>query len=426
MTQRLPIPGEDTGTWGDILNGFLEVSLNSDGTLSTSAVTSALPSPIPTTNLGSGTASSSNFLRGDGIWAVPAGSPTLAGDSDVTISSPANNQVLTYNSGSGKWVNQVAPSAPVSSVFGRTGAVVATTGDYTAAQVTGALVNTNNLSDVSNTTTARGNLTAAKSGANSDITSLTGITTPITVSEGGTGTNTLTGVVVGSGTSALTTVTAPVGTIVGTSDTQTLTNKNLNSGTNTFPTLNQNTTGNAATATTASTVTTIPALTGDVTSNGSSNATTVGKLQGTVTISGTASANQVLTASSGSAASWAAIPTITFTEGHNYSVSGAIAVPSGATNFLPPFFEPVASGITKTLIDVRYVIRAGTSVTFQVTQNGSAVGGLSALSATTSPTTTPPSSPPSVSNYDEFAVVVTAISGTPDGLSVTLIFQSVT
>lgn len=36
---RLPIPGDDVGTWGDILNGFLEVSHNSDGTLKPDAVT---------------------------------------------------------------------------------------------------------------------------------------------------------------------------------------------------------------------------------------------------------------------------------------------------------------------------------------------------------------------------------------------------
>jgi hypothetical protein len=74
MTAQLPTPGGDDGTWGDMLNEFLLVSHTSTGALSSSAVTSALPSPIPTTNLGSGTASSSNYLRGDGTWAVPSGS----------------------------------------------------------------------------------------------------------------------------------------------------------------------------------------------------------------------------------------------------------------------------------------------------------------------------------------------------------------
>jgi len=41
MTARLPNPGSDDGTWGDILNAFLEVSHNSDGTLKSSAVQQA-------------------------------------------------------------------------------------------------------------------------------------------------------------------------------------------------------------------------------------------------------------------------------------------------------------------------------------------------------------------------------------------------
>ncbi len=52
---------------------------------------------------------------------------------------------------------------------------------------TGYLKSANNLSDVSNATTSRQNLSAAKSGANSDITALSGLTTPITVPQGGTG-----------------------------------------------------------------------------------------------------------------------------------------------------------------------------------------------------------------------------------------------
>lgn len=49
----------------------------------------------------------------------------------------------------------------------------------------------------------------------------------IGVAYGGTGATTLTGLVVGNGTSAFTTVTAPSGTVVGTTDTQTLTNKRV-------------------------------------------------------------------------------------------------------------------------------------------------------------------------------------------------------
>jgi hypothetical protein len=51
--------------------------------------------------------------------------------------------------------------------------------------------------------------------------------TALPVANGGTGATTLTGLVVGNGTSAMTTVTAPSGAVVGTTDTQTLTNKTI-------------------------------------------------------------------------------------------------------------------------------------------------------------------------------------------------------
>jgi hypothetical protein len=63
----------------------------------------------------------------------------------------------------------------------------ATSASNAAATLANALVKANNLSDVANATTARGNLTAAKSGANSDITALSGLTTPLSITQGGTG-----------------------------------------------------------------------------------------------------------------------------------------------------------------------------------------------------------------------------------------------
>jgi hypothetical protein len=46
---RLPTPGGDSGTWGDVLNEFLKRSHNTDGTLKTSAVAAAMPDAAATT-----------------------------------------------------------------------------------------------------------------------------------------------------------------------------------------------------------------------------------------------------------------------------------------------------------------------------------------------------------------------------------------
>ena len=66
MTQRLPIPGQDNGTWGDILNGFLNVAHNADGTLNPSAVTAAgaytkPSSGIPGSDIATGTIAATNL-----------------------------------------------------------------------------------------------------------------------------------------------------------------------------------------------------------------------------------------------------------------------------------------------------------------------------------------------------------------------------
>lgn len=58
---RLPVPGSDDGTWGDILNAYLSVEHNADGTQKTVPIakggTGATDSTTARTNLGLGTAS---------------------------------------------------------------------------------------------------------------------------------------------------------------------------------------------------------------------------------------------------------------------------------------------------------------------------------------------------------------------------------
>ena len=91
-----------------------------------------------------------------------------------------------------------------------TGAVVLSTSLPVASGGTGASTAGN----------ARTNLSAAGSGANSDITSITGLTTALTVAQGGTGaaTHTSKGVLIGNGTSAVTTVSPSTSGNVLTSD----------------------------------------------------------------------------------------------------------------------------------------------------------------------------------------------------------------
>jgi hypothetical protein len=144
MTNRLPTPGGDAGDWGDILNAFLEVSHNANGSLANNtvgtnqiqinAVTNSLLDSDTQANLTK--ASTAVQLGGDLGGTNTA--PTVAKIQGVNISgSAANGQVLTASSSS-----QASWSAPsgggVSTFNTRSGAVTPQTGDYTVSQVTGA------------------------------------------------------------------------------------------------------------------------------------------------------------------------------------------------------------------------------------------------------------------------------------------------
>lgn len=82
-------------------------------------------------------------------------------------------------------------------IDGTTYTGVGTTANTLAAgndsRIVGAAQKSANLSDMANIATARGNLAAAKSGANTDITSLGSLATPLSVGQGGTGAATAAG-----------------------------------------------------------------------------------------------------------------------------------------------------------------------------------------------------------------------------------------
>lgn len=67
---------------------------------------------------------------------IPARIEDLKGD--VAQVAPADGQALVWVASTEKWTPTALPTIPVTSVFGRTGAVVAASGDYAVGQVTGA------------------------------------------------------------------------------------------------------------------------------------------------------------------------------------------------------------------------------------------------------------------------------------------------
>lgn len=107
---------------------------------------------------------------------------------------------------------------------------------------------------------------------------------------------------------------------------------------------------------------------------------------------------------------------------HTFAVAGLIAVPVTSTNYIPGFFVPVPTGRSARLASCRYVIRGGTSATIKLQINGVDATGFTGMSATTTATTTDPADV-ELANNDFVALVVTAVSGSPDNLSVTLYIE---
>ena len=62
MGARLPVPGEDEGTWGDILNKYLEAAHKADGSLKDNSVTAATLAngAVQTSGIGNGTVKTSS------------------------------------------------------------------------------------------------------------------------------------------------------------------------------------------------------------------------------------------------------------------------------------------------------------------------------------------------------------------------------
>ena len=150
---RLPTPGSDDGTWGSILNDYLAVEHNADGSLKKAAqITQALTdaaNALAAANAAS-TAASNAQTTANGKYLLPAGgipktdldsgvqaSLTTADARDaaklqgnnVDASVPADGQVLAYVAASSAWVPSTASSTVVSDATTSTKGIVQLAGD---------------------------------------------------------------------------------------------------------------------------------------------------------------------------------------------------------------------------------------------------------------------------------------------------------
>lgn len=121
---------------------------------------------------------------------------------------------------------------------------------------------------------------------------------------------------------------------------------------------------------------------------------------------------------------WGAGNSGTIRIGRTYCVQDTLSTASGGTDYIPHFEVPVPTGQTVNFIGISCSVRAlnGGTVTAEIDQNGSAVAGLSAVSVTASEAETDATTPVPCADGDLFAPVLT-VSGAPDNLSMTFIFD---
>lgn len=196
---RLPQPGSDDGTWGNILNDFLSQVHNSDGSLKANSVTASVlaPNAVTAANLTTSSGNNGDVLTVDNSltsgfkWATPTGgtvSPAttsalgtiqLAGDLGGTATAPTvpglaakytkpASGIPAADLDSSSQSALSAAATAVQSVNSKSGTnVTLTAADVSALDQTAAdaryLQKSNNLSDVTAASTARANLSAEQS-----------------------------------------------------------------------------------------------------------------------------------------------------------------------------------------------------------------------------------------------------------------------
>jgi len=228
-------PALGTPASGNLANCLGYSAANLTGTVAVAnGGTGATTAPAALTNLGGTATGTALFTAANaGAGRTTLSAAASGANSDITslsgLTTPlsvaqggtgltaagTNGYVVTSN-GTG-FVMAPAPGAAgsVSSFSGGTTGLTpntATTGPITLG---GTLVVANGGTGATTASGARANLSAAVSGANGDITSLTGLTTPLSVAQGGTGQTTTAGIRGLVGTSAALTKTAAYTAVAG-------------------------------------------------------------------------------------------------------------------------------------------------------------------------------------------------------------------
>lgn len=106
---------------------------------------------------------------------------------------------------------------------------------------------------------------------------------------------------------------------------------------------------------------------------------------------------------------------------HTFTVSGDVYVPNGDNFYVPPMYVAAPTGQTARLKGARAAIRSGTSASWQlrrVTPGGTSTIALGPVTTTPAAATTAVDGP--LTDGDALNLEVTAVSGAPKNLSVTI------
>ena len=107
---------------------------------------------------------------------------------------------------------------------------------------------------------------------------------------------------------------------------------------------------------------------------------------------------------------------------HTWITPNAVTVPSGTTDAIPPMIVSLPVDRTAKLLSLRRSILGGTSATFKLQRNGVDITGYTGLSATTTIAQTD-AADVALADGDKIQPIVTAVSGSPVGLSISLVIE---